>query len=68
MNDLRYQVSGMSCQHCVNAVTEEVTSVPGVEQVQVDLEHQAVAVHGSGLDDAAIRAALTEAGYPAVAG
>lgn len=58
-----YTVTGMTCQHCVNAVTDEVSSVAGVTEVEVDLETGTVTVHGSGLDDAAIRAAVDEAGY-----
>ncbi len=58
-----YTVTGMTCQHCVNAVTDEVSSVAGVTEVKVDLETGTVTVQGSGLDDAAIRAAVDEAGY-----
>ena len=32
-----YTVSGMTCGHCVSSVTEEVTNIPGVTDVQVDL-------------------------------
>lgn len=59
-----YDVEGMSCQHCVNAVTEEVSKVPGVERVAVDLEAGKVTVTTAGaVDDAAVRAAVDEAGY-----
>jgi copper chaperone CopZ len=60
-----YSVPGLSCGHCVTAVTEEVSAVPGVEAVDVDLETKLVVVRGEGLDDAAIRAAIDEAGYDA---
>jgi len=60
-----YSVPGMHCDHCVAAVTEEVSGVAGVESVDVDLETKLVVVHGSGLDDAALRAAIDEAGYDA---
>jgi copper chaperone len=56
-----YTVNGMTCQHCVNAVTAEVSSVPGVEAVEVDLGAKTVTVTGG--DDAAVRAAIDEAGY-----
>lgn len=56
-----YTVNGMTCQHCVNAVTAEVSAVPGVEGVEVDLEAKTVTVTGG--DDAAVRAAIDEAGY-----
>jgi copper chaperone len=66
MSQVTYRVDGMSCQHCVNAITAEVGTVPGVAQVVVDLEAGTVAIDGEGLDDAAIRAAIDEAGYETV--
>jgi copper chaperone CopZ len=69
MNDDRgslvYLVPGMHCAHCVAAVEEEVSAVPGVESVAADLETKRVDVAGRALDDAAIRAAIEEAGYEA---
>ncbi|PWV50963.1 MULTISPECIES: heavy-metal-associated domain-containing protein [Nocardiopsis] len=59
-----YTVEGMSCGHCVNSVTEEVSGVSGVTDVKVDLESRKVTVTGeSQIDDAAVRAAIDEAGY-----
>jgi copper chaperone len=59
-----YVVSGMSCQHCVNAVTEEFSKLPGVQQVAVDLPTGVVAVTSDEpLDDDTVRAAVDEAGY-----
>ena len=58
-----YTVPGMSCGHCKVAVTEEVTEVAGVDQVDVDLETKQVTVSGSELDDAKLRSAIEEAGY-----
>jgi copper ion binding protein len=64
MSTATYTVTGMTCAHCVNAVTEEVGAVPGVTDVQVDLESGAVTVTSdSPLDDAAVAAAVDEAGY-----
>jgi copper chaperone CopZ len=60
-----YTVPGMSCGHCKAAVAEELAAVPGVESVDVDLETKLVLVHGDGLDDGALRAAIEEAGYEA---
>ena len=60
-----YTVAGMSCAHCTAAVTEEVSSVAGVESVDVDLDTKLVVVRGTSLDDAALRAAIGEAGYEA---
>ena len=60
-----YKVDGMSCSHCKAAVTEELLAVNGVTDVEVDLEAKRVLVHGEHLDDAAIRAAIDDAGYEA---
>ena len=49
---MEYTVSGMSCAHCVSAVSEEVGAVPGVSSVVIDLDTKQVAVHGENLDDA----------------
>ena len=67
MSTTTYAVTGMTCGHCVNAVTEEVTKLHGVTSVRIDLveggeshltlmSEQALA-----LDD--VRAAVDEAGY-----
>ena len=63
--ELTYTVSGMSCGHCKAAVEGEVGQVPGVESVEADLDTKLVVVRGDGLDDAALRAAIDEAGYEA---
>jgi copper chaperone len=62
-----YTVPGMSCSHCVRAVSEEVERVAGVETVDIELETKQVTVRGHALDDAALRAAIDEAGYEAEA-
>ncbi len=62
---LSYTVAGMSCEHCVEAVTEELSTVAGIANVTVDLAAKHVEVTGDHLDDAAIRAAIEEAGYEA---
>lgn len=58
-----YVVDGMSCGHCSATITAEVGRVPGVSGVEVDLGRGAVTVRGAGADDAAVRAAIDEAGY-----
>ncbi|KHJ73855.1 MULTISPECIES: heavy-metal-associated domain-containing protein [Rhodococcus] len=59
-----YTVTGMTCEHCVASVTEEVQEIPGVENVAVDLATGAVTVTSAeSLDDAAVAAAVEEAGY-----
>ncbi len=62
---MTYSVPGMSCGHCKAAVTDEVSAVEGVDSVSVDLDSKRVDVAGAQLDDAAIRAAIEEAGYEA---
>jgi len=64
MSTSTYTVAGMTCGHCVSSVTEEVSAVPGVTGVDVDLATGAVTVTSDApLDDAAVRAAVEEAGY-----
>ena len=64
MSTATFTVSGMTCSHCVTAVTEEVGAVPGVTDVAVDLESGALTVTSDQpVDDAAIAAAVDEAGY-----
>jgi copper chaperone CopZ len=65
MNEATFTVPGMSCAHCERAVSEEISAVAGVESVTVDLETKRVVVRGGELDDAALRAAIEEAGYEA---
>ena len=62
-----YTVSGMTCGHCVSSVTEEVTKIPGVTDVQVDLASGAVTIASeSPVDETAVEAAVDEAGYELV--
>ena len=64
MSTSTYTVTGMTCGHCVSAVTEEVTAVPGVTAVDVDLASGRLTVTSdSPVDDDAVRAAVDEAGY-----
>jgi copper chaperone len=62
-----YRVAGMTCGHCTAAVTDEVGKVGGVVSVDVDLDTELVRVHGTGVDEVAVVAAIDEAGYDAVA-
>jgi len=64
-----FQVSGMTCAHCVAAVTEEVRGVPGVSTVAVDLGSGLVTMTGNRpVDEPAVRAAVEDAGYELVPG
>ena len=67
MEEITYSVPGMSCAHCEHAVSSELAKVEGVASVAVDLNTKLVVVHGSDLDDGALRAAIDEAGYEAEA-
>ncbi|QGN34574.1 heavy-metal-associated domain-containing protein [Microlunatus sp. Gsoil 973] len=58
-----YNVAGMHCEHCVHAVTEEVSAIPGVQQVDVQLEKGSLAVTSeTPIDLSLIEAAVDEAG------
>ena len=67
MTTTEYQVTGMTCGHCEMSVREEVGEVPGVTDVSVSHETGRLSVTADGaLDDAAVLAAVEEAGYSAV--
>jgi len=59
-----WTVTGMTCGHCVSAVTQEVSAIEGVESVDVDLETGSVTV-ASSTDPTReqMEAAVDEAGY-----
>jgi copper chaperone len=62
-----FTVKGMSCGHCVNAVTEQISSLDGVQRVDVDLGTGAVTVTAlRELDELEVGAAVEEAGYELV--
>ena len=62
-----YTVTGMTCAHCVNAVSAEVGQIPGVSGVKVDLVTGTVTVTSEqSTDDDAVAAAVDEAGYEVV--
>ena len=64
MSTALYTVSGMTCGHCVSAVTDEVSQVPGVTAVDVDLASGGLTVTSEApVDESAVRAAVEEAGY-----
>ena len=59
-----YTVSGMSCGHCAQSVTDELTALPGVAEVDVDVPAGRVVVRAeAALAEDAVRAAVEEAGY-----
>lgn len=62
-----YQVTGMTCGHCEMSIREEVSQIPGVDEIQVSAQTGKLVVSStSALDDAAVLAAVDEAGYSAV--
>ncbi len=67
MTQTDIRVQGMTCEHCVNAVTEELKEVPGVQEVSVDLVSGGVSpvhiVSDVDLPEQAVAAAVDEAGY-----
>jgi len=60
-----YTVVGMTCEHCVRSVTEEVSAIPGVSDLTVDLATGALTVTAAegAVSETAVRDAVTEAGY-----
>jgi copper chaperone len=62
---MTYDVKGMTCGHCVRAVTEEIEAVDGVTSVDVSLDEARAVVTGNA-DTEAVRAAVVEAGYEVV--
>ena len=64
MTTATYTVTGMTCGHCVAAVTQELSAIHGVQNVDVQLDSGAVTVTSeTPLDLDAVRAAVDEAGY-----
>jgi copper ion binding protein len=67
MSTSDYRVTGMTCGHCASAVTEEVSKIPGVTGVQVDVAAGRVTVESDQAVAAdAVAAAVDEAGYEVV--
>ena len=62
-----YQVTGMTCGHCEMSIREEVSEIPGVQDIQVSAQTGKLNVTAEGeIDDAKVLAAVEEAGYSAV--
>lgn len=70
MTEIVFRVSGMTCDHCVAAVTDEITAIPGVRGVTVALVPSGVSdvsvTSDRPLDRETVRAAVDEAGYALV--
>ncbi len=67
MSQSTYTVTGMTCGHCASSVTEEVSRLDGVQQVDVDVDAGKVTVTSERpLAEDEVRDAVTEAGYQLV--
>ena len=64
---MQFKVTGMTCGHCVAAVTRAVKGVPAVQEVSIDLEQGLVTVTGHA-DARAVREAIIEEGYEIATG
>ena len=68
MSSTDYTVRGMTCDHCAGSVTAEITKIPGVTDVQVDVPTGRVTVESDRpVADDAVTEAVEEAGYEVVA-
>ncbi len=70
MSSKTVNVDGMTCDHCVRAVTEEISKIPGVTGVNIDLRANAISpvtiASDQGVSDSDIAEAVEEAGYAVV--
>ena len=71
MASTTYTVRGMTCGHCVTAVTEEISAIPGVSEVTIELveggDSAVIVASDAELELEAVRAAVDEAGYELIA-
>lgn len=66
MTTTEYTVTGMTCGHCEKAVRDEVEQISGVSDIEVSVETGRLSITSEApLDDAAVLAAVDEAGYAA---
>ena len=67
MTEKSYTVVGMTCDHCVLSVREEVSEVDGIDAVDVDLSSGRLQVRGENISDSAVSDAVADAGYEVAA-
>ena len=67
MTEKSYTVVGMTCDHCVLSVREEISEVDGIDVVDVDLASGRLHVRGENVSDVAVRDAVADAGYEVAA-
>ncbi len=65
MTTIQLEVKGMTCDHCVNAVTTALKETSGVSDAQVNLDESSATVEGENVDQSALIAAIVEEGYEA---
>lgn len=63
MQEQVFKVEGMTCDHCVAAVKQEVGGLEGAREVNVELTSGTLTIRGESVDPDAVRAAVEEAGY-----
>ncbi|MCB5275873.1 Copper chaperone CopZ [Arthrobacter sp. SO5] len=67
MTTSEYQVTGMTCGHCETSIREEIGQIAGIQSIDVSAKTGRLVVTSQAeLDDAAVLAAVSEAGYGAV--
>ena len=66
MATIQLEVKGMTCDHCVKAVTTALSDTDGVSKAEVNLDENSATVEGENIDVSALIAAIDEEGYEAV--
>ncbi len=66
MSTTQFHVPDISCDHCVRAITKEVTALAGVTQVTVDIPTKVVTVNHADVASAQLVEAINEAGFDTV--
>lgn len=64
---ITFEVQDMTCGHCVSTITQAVKTLDAQARVQIDLARHRVDIEPATADAAALRAAITEAGFTPVA-
>lgn len=60
------KVNGMSCQHCVGAVTKALEAIEGITEVKVDLDAGEASFENKGVDRQVIKTAISKIGFEPV--
>ena len=66
MNSVTYHVPNINCNHCVHTIKTELSDLPGIKEVQADLQTKMVSIQFEApADESKIEALLSEINYPA---